>query len=195
MLLFVMLRLPGNAVTEGTLMVSLLRAPTLGAYGLGGGYEPGMTSDTGLQLGKPRTLHYALLPHAGDWRSARVYLEALELNQPLLADKVAAHAGGLPPRWGFLEVSNPDVVVSALKPGPKGNAILRVYEAAGRPAKDVRIKLQAKLLSARDCDLLENPGGESSATDNAVHIDLAAFEIKTIEFALSLGTLASLPAE
>jgi alpha-mannosidase len=173
--------LPGNVVTEGTLMVSLLRAHTLGAYGFGGGYEPGMTSATGLQLGKQRTLHYALMPHAGDWRSARVYREALELNQPLLAHKVAAHAGGLPPRWGFLEVSNPDVVVSALKPGRKGNAILRVYEAAGRPAKDVRIKLQTKLLSARDCDLLDNPGGELRATDNMVHIDLSGFEIKTIE--------------
>src|SRR5262249_7538571 len=62
--------LPGNLVTDGTLMVSLLRAHTLGAYGFGGGYEPGMTSDTGFQLGKSRTMHYALLPHMGDWRSA-----------------------------------------------------------------------------------------------------------------------------
>ena len=42
--------LPGNLVTDGTMMVSLLRPHTLGAYGFGGGYEPGMSSDTGFQL-------------------------------------------------------------------------------------------------------------------------------------------------
>ncbi len=63
--------LPGNLVTDGTMMVSLLRAHTLGAYGFGGGYEPGMSSDSGYQLGQERTMQYALVPHSGDWRQAR----------------------------------------------------------------------------------------------------------------------------
>ena len=63
--------LPGNVATDGTMMVSLLRAHTLGAYGFGGGYEPGMSSESGFQLGKERTMRYALVPHAGDWRTRR----------------------------------------------------------------------------------------------------------------------------
>ena len=75
--------LPGNLVTDGTMMVSLLRAHTLGAYGFGGGYEPGMSSDSGYQLGQERTMQYALVPHAGDWREAGVFRDGLELNHPL----------------------------------------------------------------------------------------------------------------
>ena len=80
--------LPGNLVTDGTMMVSLLRAHTLGAYGFGGGYEPGMSSDSGFQLGQERTMQYALVPHAGDWREAGVFRDGLELNHPLICRNV-----------------------------------------------------------------------------------------------------------
>jgi len=42
------------------------------AYGFQGGYEPGMSSDSGLELGKELTFDYALVPHTGDWRQAAV---------------------------------------------------------------------------------------------------------------------------
>ena len=135
--------LPGNLVTDGTMMVSLLRAHTLGAYGFGGGYEPGMSSDSGFQLGQERTMRYALVPHAGDWREAGVFRDGLEFNHPLICRNVLPHAGTLPKRWGLLEVSNPNVVVSSLKPSREGDVALRVYEASGRPAPGVTIKLNA----------------------------------------------------
>ena len=90
------------------MMISLLRAHTLGAYGFGGGYEPGMSSDTGFQLGQERIVRYALVPHAGDWREAGVFRDGLEFNHPLICRKVLPHAGTLPDRWGLLEVSNPE---------------------------------------------------------------------------------------
>ncbi len=91
------LGLPGNVATpDGTMMVSLLRAHTLGAYGFGGGYEPGMSSETGLQLGVERSMQYALVPHLGDWREARVYRDGLELNHPLICRSVLSHPGTLP---------------------------------------------------------------------------------------------------
>jgi alpha-mannosidase len=178
--------LPGNVETDGTLILSLLRSHTLGAYGFGGGYEPGMSSDSGLQLGKERTLRYALVPHTGDWRDASVYRDGLEFNNPLVCHKVRPHAGSLPKRWGFLEVSQPNVVVSALKPRGNGTTVLRIYEAAGRPTAHVTIAFRAKLLSARECNLLEDPGRELKSDQNAVHFDLPAFAIKT--FALKLGS-------
>src|SRR5206468_7732335 len=60
--------LPGNLVTDATLMISLMRAHNLGGYGFGGGYEPGMSSETGFELGARRTFRYGLMPHAGGWQ-------------------------------------------------------------------------------------------------------------------------------
>jgi len=177
--------LPGNVETDGTLMLSLLRAHTLGAYGFGGGYEPGMSSDSGLQLGKPRTLRYALVPHAGDWRDADVYREAMEFNNPLVCQKAKPHAGPLPSRWGFLDISHPNIVLSAVKPGSDGTAIVRLYEATGRPAAGVQLKLRAKVLSAHESNLMEDPGQELKTETDTLQFDMKPFEIKT--FALKLA--------
>jgi alpha-mannosidase len=173
--------LPGNVETDGTLMLSLLRSHTLGAYGFGGGYEPGMSSESGLELGQERTLRYAFVPHDGDWRDARVYRDGMEFNNPLICRKLRPHEGPLPGRWGFLEVSHPNAVVSALKPGRGGTTILRVYEATGRPAAGVRLRLRAKRLSARECDLLEDTGRELTTKTDTVVFDLRPFEVKTVE--------------
>ncbi len=172
--------LPGNVANGGTMMLSLLRAHGLGAYGFGGGYEPGMSCETGFQLGVERTMRYALVPHAGDWRDSRVSRDALELNQPLLCWKVAAHPGPLPKRWGLLNVSAPDVIVSALSPAGDGLAALRVYEASGRPASGVAITLNAPVASAAMGNLLDEPGPALKVDSGAIRFDLHPFEIKTI---------------
>jgi alpha-mannosidase len=176
--------LPGNLTTDGTMMISLLRSHNLGAYGFGGGYEPGMSSESGFQLGRERTMRYALVPHAGDWREAGVFRDGLEFNHPLVCRKVLPHAGKLPARWGLLEVSSPNVVVSALKPGREGTTILRVYEAAGRPAPGVKIAFNTRVAEARAANLLEDREGELKVEDNAVSLDLRPYQIRTIRLKL-----------
>jgi alpha-mannosidase len=177
--------LPGNLTTGGTMMISLLRAHTLGAYGFGGGYEPGMSSDTGFQLGRERVVRYAMVPHAGDWPAAGVFRDGLEFNHPLICRNVLPHVGPLPARWGLLEVSSPHVVVSALKPARDGDAVLRLYEAAGRPASGVKITVHAKVELARTANLLEDPEGELKVEGDSVTVDLRPFEIKTIRLRLT----------
>jgi alpha-mannosidase len=179
--------LPGNLVTDGTMLVSLLRAHTLGAYGFGGGYEPGMSSETGFQLGKERTMRYALVPHEGDWRASGVFRDGWEFNHPLVCHTVLPHEGPLPKSWGLIEVSSPDVVVTSLKPSRDGDIALRVYEASGRAAKGVTVKFSAKILSAREANLLEDAGDEIRTEGDSVRFDLRPFEIKTIR--LRVGAL------
>jgi alpha-mannosidase len=176
--------LPGNLVTEGTMMVSLMRAHTLGAYGFGGGYEPGMSSESGLQLGTERVMRYALLPHAGDWRDAGIVRAGWELNHPLMCRNESPHSGALPKRWGLLDVSNPNVVVSSLKPSTGGDVALRIYEASGRPAPAVVIKLRARVQSAHEANLMEDPGTPLSTEGDVVRLDLGPFEIKTVKLRL-----------
>lgn len=179
--------IPGNNVAKGTLLLSLMRSAKITAYPFIGGYGPGVSSNLGLELDVERTFHYALVPHAGDWRTAGVYREAQEFNNPLVTRPLAQHAGTLPNRLGLVQISHPNVVLSALKPGPDGSAILRVYEATGRTTAGVKVKLHAGIKSVDETNLLEGPGKKLRVTENTMSFDLHPYEIKT--FRLNLVAL------
>jgi alpha-mannosidase len=172
--------LPGNNVADGTLMLSLMRSSRIQSYGIGGGFE-GQGSDSGLELGKELTFQYALVPHASDWRDARAYRAGQEFNNPLLVHKAAPHDGVLPGKWGLVEISPANVVLSAFKPAADGTAVLRVYEASGKATTGATLKLFARVKSAQTANLMEDPGTELKAQNNTVRFDLHPFEIKTFK--------------
>lgn len=173
--------LPGNVTTsDGTMMLSLMRATCITSYGYGGGYEPGMSSDTGYELGKELNFRYAIVPHNGTWQDARVYRAGLEHNNPLVVRKADSHEGRLPRKYSVLEVSQPNVVVSTLKPGENGGTTLRVYEATGQAADKVQIQIHSKVKSAHEANLMEDAGQKLDCADNTVTVSLRPFEIKTI---------------
>jgi alpha-mannosidase len=177
--------LPGNNVADGTMMLSLARSTHIVAYGFSGGYERGVSSDSGFELGKQWTFDYALLPHAGDWRQAGIYREGMEFNNPLLVRTAGLHPGTLPKRWGLLSLSHPNVVLSALKTSENGQgAVLRVYEAAGTAANGVRLTFSAPVASAEEVNLMEDPGQTLDVAANALQLDLRPFEIRTIKLEL-----------
>ncbi|NLG26620.1 MAG: hypothetical protein GX557_01830 [Chloroflexi bacterium] len=177
--------LPGNVVSGDTLMLSLLRSTCIVAYGFGGGYEPGMSSDTGFELDVPRTFDYALVPHQGDWAAGQVYRRGLEFNNPLIAQTVDAHAGNLPARWGWLEVSAPNLVISAVKPGREGRVVVRLYEAAGEQTVGARLRLHSGVVAAQEANLLEDPGQTLPCEADVVTFDMRPWEIKTIDLRLT----------
>jgi alpha-mannosidase len=163
----------------------LMRSARISAYPFFGGYEPGVSSDLGLELGEERTFDYALVPHLGRWQEAGVCRAGLEFNNPFIARAVARHTGALPRQWGLLEVSAPNVVTSALKMGEDGGVILRVYEAAGKPTPRVKIKLAHRALSASEVNLIERPIQKVSIQDDGLSFDLRPYEIKTFRLELS----------
>jgi alpha-mannosidase len=175
--------LPGNNVADGTLMLSLMRSSRIQSYGIGGGFE-GQGSDSGLEVGQERTLQYALVPHAGDWREAGSYRAGLEFDNPLIVRKSAPHPGSLPNRWGLVEVSPPNVVLSALKPGKDGVAVVRVYEASSKATTGATIVLKTKVLSANEANLMEDPGPNLKVEANTLRFNLHGFEIKTFKLRL-----------
>lgn len=174
--------LPGNLTSDSTMMLSLMRSARIASYGYGGGYERGMSSDTGLMLGRVLDFDYALVPHEGDWRQAEVYRHGLEYNNPLLCRKAGIHTGKLPNTWGLLEVSNPNVVITALKPGKDGSTILRLYEASGKASPGVIVRCRAKIISANEANLIEDTGSKLKVVTDTVQFDLKPFEIKTFKF-------------
>ncbi len=173
--------LPGCNAADGTLMLSLMRSTAIVAYGFGGGYEPGMSSDTGFELGKTLTFDYALIPHPGSWQEARIFQEGSAFNNPLIASPAASHPGSLPTRWGPLEINRPNIVLSAFKTGKGGKFILRLYEASGIPTKDVKVRFTPRVTSARDTNLIEDAGQPLEVVDHSLRLDFGGFEIKTIE--------------
>jgi alpha-mannosidase len=177
--------LPGNNVADGVMMLSLMRATQFVSYS-GGGYEPDASSASGQEKGRRLTFDYALVPHQGTWQEAHVYRSGLEFNNPLLVRKGAAQAGPLPARWGLLEVSAPNVVVSAVKLSHDGDTVVRVYEAAGRPATGVSMRFSARIVAAEEANLLEDGEGQATVEGNTLHLDLAPFEIRTFKLRLDL---------
>jgi alpha-mannosidase len=175
--------LPGNNIAGGTIMLSLMRSTRIVAYGYGGGYAPGMGSDTGLELGKELTFDYALLPHMGDWRQAAVYRDGQAFNHPFLACPAAAHPGTLPQHWGLLTVSHENVFLSALKTGKDGKLVLRLYEAAGM-ATDAALSFAGKVSAAEDLNLMEDPIGLLETDGRLLRFSLRPFEVKTVGFSV-----------
>src|SRR5580704_1626985 len=174
--------LPGNNVTDDTMMVSLLRSTRLQVYGADdSGFDPAKASesDTALELGKRIAHDYALVPHAGSWQDAQIFRAGLEFNNPLVARNVDAHAGAMPKQWALLQISAPDVVVSALKPSRDGEIALRVYEAAGHSVQHAEVHFALPLASAREANLIEDSGRELPSRGNTISFDLHPYEIKT----------------
>ena len=116
----------------------------------------------------------------------------MEFNHPLMACPMASHPGKLPKRWGFLEITPQNIVVSALKPGPDGTAVLRIYEAAGQ-ATVAKIRLSAQVVAAEEVNLMEDPGRKLPVTDNTLQLDFRPFEIKTIKLFLERGVSPDIP--
>jgi alpha-mannosidase len=177
--------IPGNNVAGGTMMLSLMRSARINSYVFHGGYEPGVSSDSGLALGKRLSFQFALMPHAGDWRAAGSWRAGLEFNNPLIVKTLDAHAGPLPKQWGMLKVSHANAVVSALKPGRDGAAILRVYEASGKATPGVTVQTAATLRGASEANLIEDAGRTLGIRDNQITFDLRPYEIKTFRLQLT----------
>jgi alpha-mannosidase len=173
--------LPGNLTSDSTMMLSLMRSARIASYSYHGGYERGMSSDTGLMLDREIEFDYALFPHEGDWRQGEVYRHGLEFNNPLICRKTGIHQGKLTKIWSLLEVSKPNVVISALKQARDGSVILRLYEASGNATPGVTIKSRTKISSVFEANLIEDTGREIKVAGDIVKIDLNPFEIKTLK--------------
>jgi alpha-mannosidase len=177
--------LPGSNVSDGTLLLSLMRSARINAYEVSGGDDPG-PSDLGLEFGQTRTFHYALVPHMGGWENALVFQAGLEFNNPLLVCPLDQHPGKLSKKWGLLEVSVPNVILSALMPAQDGNGlIVRFYEATGRAAADVKIHFSSRVQGAMEVNLMEDQRKSIAVENNTIRFDLGPFEIKTFRLQLT----------
>ncbi len=84
----------------------------------------------------------------------------------------------------MLTVSGDNVVVSALKPGKEGRVVLRVYEAGGKAAANVRAQWLVPINGVHESNFVEDKGeGVDSERDGFV-FSLRPFEIRTFQVAI-----------
>ena len=90
--------------------------------------------------------HYAILPHAGDWRRGDVYWEAEQFELPLETAQAGRGGGDMPRRFSFLEISPGEIVPSAMKKcDERETLILRLFnptseDVAGRVTCGLGVK-------------------------------------------------------
>ncbi len=175
--------LPGSNVTDGTLMLSLMRSARVDAnadingplYDLRPGIGSGPAANVSLRAGAAR----------GSWQESHVFQAGLEFNRPLLVRTLDQHSGKLAKTWSMLQVSSPNVVLSALTPAEDGNGLIaRVYEAAGQPATHVRIQFVGGIRGASEVNLIEEQLEPVAVKGDSVQFDLRPFEIKTFRLQL-----------
>jgi alpha-mannosidase len=132
---------------------------------------------------------YSLYPHAAGWREAGTVRRGYELNYPLLPLAVANHQGALPPEHSFLEVTEDNVVVTAVKKAEDDSAlVIRFYESAGKKG-DVHLLLPQAAVGLEETDLMERTVRQLPLASNgrSVTVPTGPYEIKTLKVTFAKG--------
>ncbi len=156
----------GHDVKDGRLRLTLLRAPK----------HPDPNADIGRH-----EFAYAILPHAGDFRSAGVVREAYGFNAPMAAFIGSRHDGPLPAQGRLFSVDAPNVVIEAVKKAEDGGElIVRLYEAHNARTK-ATLRLPRPAEKVWECNLLEDNESEAPFDGRLVSFEIKPFEIKTFK--------------
>ncbi|MDH7602272.1 MAG: glycoside hydrolase family 38 C-terminal domain-containing protein [Armatimonadota bacterium] len=157
----------GFDVNRNVMRMSLLRCS----------YDPDPVPDVGVH-----EVVYSIYPHKGDWNAGNTVRRGYELNEPLIARVTEKHSGALPKSKSFVWVSEPNIVVTALKRSENGRGtILRFYETQGKECQaKIAVGFDADL--AVETDLMERPVGVPiKLRDGRFTVKVGKYEIKTFE--------------
>lgn len=166
----------GHSVQEGCIGLTLLKSGT----------SPNPAADQ-----ETHHFTYALLPHAGDWRTGGTVRQSYFLNQP-----AQTLSGGKPgTSVSLLSVDAPNAVVETVKRAENGKGtVVRLYES-DNALTTVTLQWRRPFAAVQECNLLEHPIAALSAQGNSVTFSLKPYEIKTIFFADETNFLAPDPAQ
>jgi alpha-mannosidase len=147
----------GYSCHENELRLSLLRSPK----------SPDPEADMGRH-----EFAYALMPHAGDWRSAGVVAEASRFNVPLLQTA---------PVEQFAAVEDPNLVLDTIKRAEDSDAIvLRLYEPYG--ARGIaRVRLRVPITTAQRTNALEDDGVPLEVDGDTIVVEYRPHELVTVK--------------
>jgi alpha-mannosidase len=155
----------GYSASGDTVFITLLRSPK----------SPDANADMGVQH-----FTYAIVPHAGDWRSPIVHESARALNEPMRAVFVQEHAGAGRATRPAITLLSGSVDLGALKRAEDGNGwIVRLVETSGH-ATTAKLRFQHDV-TATETDLLERPGDRKFTSRGGVlSVPMNPWKIETL---------------
>lgn len=166
-------------MSEAYYGVSLMNDCKYGHSGLGGvmgltliksGIEPNPVADRGEHV-----FTYALLPHAGDWRSAGTVQEAYCLNQPALA----VQGGETGEVFSLCSVNKPNVIVETIKQAEDGDGVIvRMYESHNARTP-VTLTWNRPITNVEECNAIEEKKSDIEAKNGQFSFVIKPYEIKT----------------
>lgn len=115
---------------DGHLRISCLRSPAYAHHDPDPyvAAEPFSIMDQGWH-----SFGFRLVPHAGDWRDAKLPRQAWAFNNPLLVHIESAHPGNWPNQQGNISCTADNILWTVLKPQEDSNAlVLRGIETEGK---------------------------------------------------------------
>ncbi len=137
------------------------------------------------------TYVYSIVGHVGG-RSAKTLEEAEKVNQRMVAFVAPKHAGNLGRSFSMLDVSTPQIAVRALKKAEDGDGyIVRCYEMTGAAVEGARITFPAQILSAEECNGIEERIGDVAFEGSSLIVDAGKFAPKTYRVRLAEPKTAS----
>ncbi|HMF32222.1 MAG TPA: glycoside hydrolase family 38 C-terminal domain-containing protein [Candidatus Lokiarchaeia archaeon] len=156
-------------VEGSTIGLSVLRSPT----------RPARNTEEGVHF-----FNYAILPHAGDWKSADTMRKAYEFNVPLIPVQDSTHPGQLPLELPFFSTSARNVIAEVVKRAYDSSEwVLRCFEFHGL-ASEFEISTFFAVTGVEEVDLLEQPSSvpsEISWETRQINVNVKPFEIKTLK--------------
>ena len=128
---------------------------------------------------------YSIVGHTGA-RTEDALVAGEALNMPLVAFVAPKHAGHLGRTFSMLAASTPQIGVRALKAAEDGDGyIVRCYETTGNPVEGARITFPAAIVSAEECNGIEERSGDAAVEGRSLVVSAGKFAPKTYRVRLA----------
>ena len=128
---------------------------------------------------------YSIVGHTGA-RTEDALVAGEALNMPLVAFVAPKHAGHLGRTFSMLAASTPQIGVRALKAAEDGDGyIVRCYETTGNPVEGARITFPAAIVSAQECNGIEERIGDAAFEGRSLVVSAGKFAPKTYRVRLA----------
>jgi alpha-mannosidase len=130
---------------------------------------------------------FSLTSHDGGWRNG--WQPAIAANHPLqpVLDPRRHEDARLPESLSFLQVSTPNIVVSAVKKCEDDDSlVVRCYDIEGTNRRPT-FTLFSPLLSAEHTNLIEEEGKPMAVADKTFSLDVGHHAIETVKLKLKSG--------
>jgi len=142
------------------------------------------------------TITYSILGHTGDYVAAKTAAKSELLNRPLTAFAVKKHAGALGNRFSFLQTSGDQLLVKALKKAEKSDEyVVRLYETAGKDARNFELTFAGDILEANELNGMEDVIGKANFSGKKLTVNATPFSIKTFGVKLKPGSVQLAPPQ